>query len=113
LVGAPPSNGNVRFALGDKRLNEVTSMPSEIRPLSDKALAVFAFAAYHQLESGQQVSSVVQRDHAGHKADEEAVGELQEFGLARADGSHVHFTDAGERLLQAVIAGMRSAAGGG
>jgi hypothetical protein len=93
-------------------MNEVTPMPSEMRPLSDKALAVFAFAAYHQLDSGQQVSSVVQRDRSGHKADEEAVGELQALGLAKADGAHVHFTEAGEKVLQAVIGGMRSAAGG-
>jgi hypothetical protein len=82
-------------------------MTGTVQGLSDKALAVFAFAAYHQLESGQRVASVVQQDGAGHRADEEAVAELQERGLAKADGAKVHFTEAGERLLQAMIAGLR------
>jgi hypothetical protein len=82
-------------------------MPAEIRGLSDKALAVFAFAAYHQLESGQRVSSVVQRDHAGHRADEEAIEELRTRGLAWADGEHVQFTEEGERVLRTVIDGIR------
>jgi len=75
--------------------------------LSDKALAVFAFAAYHQLESGQRVSSVVRRDDAGHRADEKAVRELTEHGLVRADERLVHFTNEGERMLQTVIDGVR------
>ncbi len=81
--------------------------------LSDKALAVFAFAAYHQLESGQRVSSVVQRDGAGHRADDEAVRELTDRGLVRADGQSIHFTDEGERLLQTVIEGLRRSLSGG
>ncbi len=82
-------------------------MTEAMSGLSDEALAVFAFAAYHQLESGQRVSKVVQRDGAGHKADEEAVQELTEKGLVRADGEHVHFTPEGEGVLQAVIAGLQ------
>jgi chromosome segregation and condensation protein ScpB len=81
--------------------------------LSDKALAVFAFAAYHQLESGQRVSSVVRRDNAGHRADEEAVRELTERGLVHADDGLVHFTGEGERLLQTVIGGLRRSLEGG
>ena len=82
-------------------------MPATARALSDKAVAVFAFAAYHQLESGQRVSKVVQRDGAGHKADEEALLELTEKGLVRADGEHIHFTPEGEGVLQAVVAGLQ------
>ena len=81
-------------------------MPAESRGLSDKAVAVFAFAAYHQLESGQRVSKIVRRDGAGHKADKEAVSELTARGLVRASGEHIHFTSEGETVLQAVIAGL-------
>jgi len=51
--------------------------------ISDRALAVFAFAAYHELESGQVVRSVARRDDAGHKADDAAVDELQKQGYKR------------------------------
>ncbi len=88
-------------------------MPAATQGLSDKALAVFAFAAYHQLESGQTVSSVVQRDRTGHKADDDAVAELQERGLARADGTDIHFTEEGARMLRSVIDGLRRTLGGG
>jgi len=82
-------------------------MPSATSGLSDKALAVFAFAAYHQLESGQRVSSVIQRDDAGHQADPEAVQELQERGLVEADGRDITFTAEGERVLQQAVDGLR------
>jgi hypothetical protein len=88
-------------------------MAATLQGLSDKALAVFAFAAYHQLESGQRVSSVVQNDGAGHKADDDAVNELSDRGLARADGSSIHFTEEGERALQTVIDGIRRTLSGG
>jgi CTP-dependent riboflavin kinase len=82
-------------------------MPTTLSSLSDKAIAVFAFAAYHQLESGQRVSSVVQRDGAGHQADEEAIAELQDRGLATADGENITFTEDGEEALQRLVDGMR------
>ena len=75
--------------------------------LSDEALAVFAFAAYHQLSSGKMVRSVVQRDAAGHKASDTAVSELQERGLIEADGSEIRFTPQGEEALQGLISGIR------
>lgn len=84
---------------------------ASMQGLSDKALAVFAFAAFHQLESGQKVASVVQRDGAGHKADEEAVNELAQRGLATADGSAIQFTPEGEAALDRVISGLRQALG--
>jgi superfamily II helicase len=87
-------------------------MPTTIPSLSDRALAVFAFAAYHQLESGQRVASVVQRDGAGHRADEEAVAELRERGLVEADGGTVRFTRDGEAVLERVVGGLREAANG-
>ena len=79
--------------------------------LSDEALAVFAFAAYHQLSSGQTVRSVVQRDGAGHKASDTAVSELESRGLVTADGQAINFTPQGEEALQAMIAGLRGQVG--
>jgi hypothetical protein len=76
--------------------------------LSDEALAVFAFAAYHQLSSGQIVRSVVQRDGAGHKASGTAVEELKSRGLIEADGTEIRFTAQGEEALQGMISGIRS-----
>lgn len=80
---------------------------ADLSGLSDEALAVFAFAAYHQLSSGQPVRSVVQRDGEGHKANETAVSELRERGLIDADGQEIRFTPQGEEALQGVIASMR------
>ena len=80
---------------------------ADLSELSDQALAVFAFAAYHQLSSGQMVRSVVQKDGAGHKASDAAVEELRSRGLIEADGSEIRFTPQGEEALQGVISGMR------
>ena len=77
--------------------------------LSDKALSIFAFAAYHQLESGQRVSSVIRQDGAGHQADPEGVKELEGKGLARSDERGVHFTPEGEQALQGVVEAIRRA----
>jgi chromosome segregation and condensation protein ScpB len=80
---------------------------ADLSGLSDEALAVFAFAAYHQLSSGQIVRSVVQKDGAGHKASDKAVEELRGRGLVEADGSEIRFTSEGEKALQGVISGIR------
>ena len=77
--------------------------------LSDKALAVFAFAAYHQLESGQAVTKVIREDGRGHKADEEAVGELQDRELVALQENDICFTEGGLRFLSSTIESMRSA----
>ena len=75
--------------------------------LSDKALAVFAFAAYHQLESGDAVTSVVSDDASGHKADPAAVEELVRLNLAAPTAERLHFTDAGQVMLSQVIDRIR------
>ncbi|HEU6440776.1 MAG TPA: hypothetical protein VFF38_00330 [Microvirga sp.] len=80
---------------------------TQLSGLSDEALAVFAFAAYHQLSSGQIVRSVVQRDGAGHKASDAAVSELAGRGLVEADGDEIRFTEEGEQALQAFVSGLR------
>ena len=78
--------------------------------ISDKGLAVFAFAAYHQLQSGRTVREVVASDGAGHGADSEAIGELEKLGLATRDDDRVSFTDQGEAVLSRVIDNMRHTA---
>lgn len=87
-------------------------MPDTDR-LSDKALAVFAFAAYHQLGSGQPVTKVIREDGQGHKADEAAVEELQVRQLATAEGNDIGFSEEGLARLGRVIDAMRSAGAGG
>ncbi len=86
-------------------------MPHQLK-LSDKALAVFAFALYHQLESGSRVTQVVRKDGAGHHADDEAISELQQLGLVRVEGERIGFTEQGEAILDAILAHMRQVAGG-
>jgi len=76
--------------------------------LSDKALAVFAFAIYHQLESGDAVSGIVARDAAGHQADPEALKELSGLGLANVENGKINFTDAGQLLLGQLLDRLRN-----
>jgi chromosome segregation and condensation protein ScpB len=85
-------------------------MSAAAASLSDKALAVFAFAAYHQLESGQPVTSVIRSDGAGHKADEEAVSELVGQQLIASDGNDLVFSQQGLNILARIIEGLRTAA---
>lgn len=75
--------------------------------LSDKALAIFAFAIYHQLSSGDIVAAVVSADAAGHRADPEAIAELERNGLAAADGDKLIFTDAGALMLTQLVDRLR------
>ncbi|WP_375460073.1 hypothetical protein [uncultured Enterovirga sp.] len=77
--------------------------------LSDKALAVFAFAAYHQLGSGQPVKSVIRDDGQGHRADEAGVAELQSAGLVEPGAGEITFTSEGLTFLSRAIEGMRTA----
>lgn len=78
--------------------------------LSDKALSVFTFAAYHTFVSGDQVSEVVLRDGSGHRADPDGVEELRAAGLLEIDGERGRFTDAGEAMVGRVVEGIRGAA---
>jgi hypothetical protein len=79
----------------------------DLSGLSDEALAVFAFAAYHELSSGQRVRSVVQKDGTGHRANDATVDELDGRGLIKADGHEIVFTLAGEEVLQGVVSAIR------
>ena len=75
--------------------------------LSDKANAVFAFAAYHALSSGETVVDVVLKDGAGHAADPSAIQELETAGLATTEQDRAVFTESGKSQLQSVIAALR------
>ncbi len=75
--------------------------------LSDKALAVFAFAIYHQLESGDAVSGVTARDEAGHQADPAALEELARLDLANVQDGRIIFTPAGQLMLSQLVDRMR------
>ena len=79
--------------------------------LSDKALAVFAFAAYHQLGSGQPVTKVIREDGHGHKADDEAVQELHTQGLVSVEGNDITFSQDGLAMLSRLLDAMKSAGG--
>ena len=76
---------------------------------SDEALAIFAFAAYHQLASGEPVVDVVLEDGAGHAADPKAVSELQTGGFIETAGGRAAFTETGRSKIAAVVAALRSA----
>jgi predicted methyltransferase len=84
-------------------------MPDAVQ-ISDKALAVFAFAIYHQLESGSRVTQVIQDDGAGHHADPDAIAELERLGLVSIENDRVGFTQRGEAMIDHIVATMRSAA---
>ena len=78
--------------------------------LSDKALSILVFAAYHELASGQKVTSVIRRDHAGHVADPDGVAELEHHSLITQNGDFLHFSAEGERYLEALLAVIRQQA---
>ena len=77
--------------------------------LSDKALAVFAFALYHQLSSGEPVSRVVIHDGAGHQADPDAIAELAAAGLASVEDDRLVFSASGLAMATVLLGRMRGA----
>ena len=86
-------------------------MPSNPQ-LSDKSLAVFAFALCHHFQSGSRVTEVIKEDGAGHRADPEALEELDRLGLVKTHENRVSFTDRGEAVLDHLIGLTRQAAAG-
>lgn len=79
--------------------------------LSDKALSIFAFAAYHRLLSGEHVTSVIRKDGKGHEADPDGVAEVEGRGLATSTADEISFTPDGQAFVETVVAGLRRAAG--
>ncbi len=77
--------------------------------LSDKALSVLTFAAYHSLTSGNPVKEVVLDDGAGHHADPDGVSELESGGLLKPDGARGRLTEAGEKALAGLLEAIRAA----
>ena len=83
---------------------------ADLSGLSDEALAVFAFAAYHQLASGQKMLSVVRKDGAGHRASAAAADELDGRGLVRGGGARDPSSPRpAKRRWRRVVAAIRSA----
>lgn len=69
---------------------------------------MFAFAAYHQLTSGETVTDVVLSDGAGHAADPTAIAELEKAELATVENGRAVFTVQGKQVLATTIAALRS-----
>jgi hypothetical protein len=78
--------------------------------LSDKALSILTFVAYHALASGEKVRDVVLDDGKGHKADAGGVEEMTAAGFIEVEGARGRLTEAGERKLAAVLDSLRGAA---
>jgi len=78
--------------------------------LSDAALSILAFAAYHSLVSGETVTRVVLNDGKGHHADAKGVEEMSAAGLLEPDGERGTLTEVGSAKLASVIEAIRSAA---
>lgn len=75
--------------------------------LSDKALAIFAFAACHQLGSGDVITSVVAHDASGHHADPDALSEIEKKELGELNGDRFVFNVAGQLILSQVVDRIR------
>jgi hypothetical protein len=84
---------------------------ADVNGLSDKALSIFAFAAYHRLVSGERVTSVIRRDGAGHEADPEGVQELEGRGLVTAGDATLDLGETAQQTVEAMVAALRRAVG--
>jgi hypothetical protein len=82
-------------------------MAADTQGLSDKALSIFAFAAYHRLLSGERVSWVIRKDGHGHEADPGGVAELEARGLATANETEISFEDAAAHFVDTVVEAIR------
>ncbi|KAA0119933.1 hypothetical protein CIW48_26480 [Methylobacterium sp. P1-11] len=86
-------------------------MADDVNGLSDKALSIFAFAAYHRLVSGETVTSVIRRDGAGHEADPEGVKELEARGLVTAGETAIDLGDAAQGAVETMVTALRRSVG--
>ena len=84
---------------------------ADVKGLSDHALSILAFAAYHRLVSGERVTSVIRKDGAGHEADPKGVEELAERGLATAGETEIALGDAAQEAVETLVAALRGAVG--
>ncbi len=86
-------------------------MADDLNGLSDKALSIFAFAAYHRLVSGEKVTSVIRRDDAGHEADPEGVKELEERGLVTAGETDIDLGETAQAAVETMVTALRREVG--
>jgi phosphotransferase system HPr-like phosphotransfer protein len=84
---------------------------ADVKGLSDHALSILAFAAYHRLVSGERVTSVVRKDGAGHEADPKGVAELTERGLATADDTEISLGDEAQEAVETLVDALRRVVG--
>jgi len=84
---------------------------ADVKGLSDHALSILAFAAYHRLVSGERVTSVIRKDGAGHEADPKGVEELTGRGLAREGDTEIELGEEAQEAVETLVAAMRSTLG--
>ena len=84
---------------------------ADIKGLSDHALSILAFAAYHRLVSGERVTSVVRKDGAGHEADPKGVEELTERGLATAGETEIELASEAQEAVETLVTALRGTVG--
>ncbi|MEL6064776.1 MULTISPECIES: hypothetical protein [unclassified Methylobacterium] len=86
-------------------------MADDLNGLSDEALSIFAFAAYHRLVSGERVTSVIRKDGAGHEADPHGVEELAARGLVTAGETEIELGETAQQAVEAMVAALRREVG--
>ena len=86
-------------------------MATSTEGLSDKALSIFTFAAYHRLLSGERVTSVIRTDGKGHQADPDGVAELEQRGLATVSERDISFGDEAGEFVETIVAALRGQVG--
>ncbi|MEA1834645.1 hypothetical protein U8607_21360 [Methylobacterium durans] len=84
-------------------------MATNTQGLSDKALSIFTFAAYHRFLSGERVAAVVRRDGHGHEADPDGVAELEQRGLLTASETRLSLGEEAEAFVETVVDAIRRA----
>lgn len=77
--------------------------------LSDRALSIFTFAAYHHLATSQAIRAVVRRDGAGHRADPEGAAEVESRGYATLSDDEITFTPEGVAVVERIVGAIRQA----
>ncbi|MGY2050423.1 hypothetical protein [Methylobacterium sp. JK268] len=85
-------------------------MPAGADALSDRALSIFTFAAYHHLATSQPIRAVVRQDDAGHRADPEGAAEVESRGYATLSDDAITFTPEGVAVVEQIVRGIRQAA---
>ena len=78
--------------------------------LSDKALSIFTFAAYHGFLAGDPVREVVLDDGKGHRAEPDGVAELEAAGHIETANDRGRFTESGLAQLARTVDAIRATA---